>query len=378
MGKNNNINNFEIKIRGPLKQRILDDEILASGLEPNQVTEGENRVLFNWRDVNYIDFSTLLWALVFFDQLKRLGYKISILLPRFPDKGVEGDGGDDAERIWSLLWRWNFFEALKCIDHLSNIIPEDELEWLDKGKKKYKKGYIEEPDGNLQQAYSHNLLEITSFKIKQKALMIAEDSKEEINLYKEVWKKELIIRALMNWCGWSDIDARRFVSKIVFALLENAEEHSGGSWILSAFNVDEKNLILCFADNGEGIPDTLRSIFNYIKHDELKKRLENWSDAKLITYFTKADMIMDLVELVDSQLIRISTKGFLPTKGDQIGKGLYYCKDAILGYGGELRIRSGTACVEFDRNKERPTDDLVESNGTVFRVIIPRKVNRNE
>jgi hypothetical protein len=382
MKKNYKTTTYEIRIGRQLKQHILDTEILASGLELNQVAEGKNRVLFNLTDVVYIDFSTLIWALVFFDQLKRQGYEISILLPPNPDKDINEGIGNDAYRIWSLLWRWHFFEALECIDHPSNLIPEDELQWLEDGEKKYQKGYIEQLDGNLQQAYTHNLLEITSFKIKQQALTSVEDSKEEINLFKEVWKKELIIRALMNWCRWSDIEARRFVTKIVYALLENAEEHSGGSWVLSTFNVDSKNLLLSFADNGEGIPKTLRNIINRSDSDKLKNRLRDCSDADLLIYFTKADMIVDLVELEeikDSQLIRMSTEGILPTKGDYIGKGLYYCKQAILDYGGELRIRSGTACVVFtDGKEERPTDGLINSNGTVFRVIIPRKDYKNE
>ncbi len=92
--------------------------------------------------------------------------------------------------------------------------------------------------------------------------------------------------------------------------------------------------------------------------------------------FNKMGDSVDFNNMGDSDLIRMSTKGILPTKGKQIGKGLYYCKQTILDYGGELRIRSGRACVDFTYDgREEPKDQLIRSSGTTLRIIFPRKDN---
>jgi len=351
---------IEVKAGPELKQRLLDESLVQAGLTLKDRPTSKTRVVFDWSEVIFVDLATIVWSLVLFDQLKSQGYELLLRLPS-PEKH-----GSDPWRVWSFLWRWRFFEALKCIDHPANIVPENQISWLENGDSKYGVGHIEDPDGNIQQASTNRLLEITSFILKPDAFTTEEEARRVFDPYVELWKKKIIVQALMNWCRWSEEEALKFVIKIVAAVLENAGEHSGGTWVLSAFSVDKKNLLLGFADNGNGIPDALRAFID--QNDGLKGRLGDMSDAALIKYFTEPDMI------VDSELIRVSTKGVLPTREGRLGRGLYYCKQMILENDGELRIRSGSACVEFTPNgKETPSDELIRSCGTTLRVIIPRK-----
>ena len=351
---------IEVKAGHELKQRLLDESLLEAGLTLKDRPTSKIRVVFDWSDVIFVDLATIVWALVLFDQLKSQGYELLLRLPN-PEKI-----GSDPWRVWSFLWRWRFFEALKCIDHPANILPESQIGWLENGDSKYVVGHIKDQDGNILQASTNRLLEITSFLLKPNAFITDQKALCIFDPYVELWKKKIIIQALMNWCRWSEEEALKFVIKIVAAVLENAGEHSGGTWVLSAFSVDKKNLLLGFADNGNGIPDALRAFIE--RNVYLKERLGGMSDADLIKYFTQPELI------IDSELIRFSTKGVLPTREGRLGRGLYYCKQMILENGGELRIRSGSACVEFTPDgKETPSDGLIRSCGTTLRVIIPRK-----
>lgn len=336
-----------------IKQRELDkclkEQLVERGGVPSTL-----HIKFDWSKAQFADLATLIWFLVLLDQLKRQEYDISLRLPD-PKQNY---------RFWSFLLRWHFFEVLKCVDHPANILPGSQLCWLEMNPKYTTSSVIDE-DGNLQQALTLRLLEISSFKIKAdrtSELYVDED----FDPYIELWKKIIILQALGNWCGWSVQDAQKFVSKTVIEFLQNAKHHSSCSWVLSGFNVDNKNLMLAVSDNGNGIPEVLRNILG--QNTELKTKIQNMSDAQLIKYFTEPSMILD------SELIRLSTRGVISTQGEQPGRGLYYCKKLILEKGGELRIRSGSGCVVFSPDgREKSSDGLFKSAGTTIRVIIPRK-----
>jgi signal transduction histidine kinase len=210
-------------------------------------------------------------------------------------------------------------------------------------------------------------LEITSFQLKSDPDEPQGQASGVLDSYMEVWKKKIIVLALMNWCRWSEEEAKKFVSKTILEFLTNARDHSGGSWVLSGFNVDERHLMIAVGDNGRGIPDSLRAAFQ--RSPELRDRLHKLrSDADLIRYFTAPDMILD------SDLIRASTRDGLSSHHQRGGRGLYYCKEMVLAHDGELRIRSGEACVDFVSDQQEKTrDQLFKSTGTTVRVMLPRR-----
>ena len=120
--------------------------------------------------------------------------------------------------------------------------------------------------------------------------------------------------------------------------------------------LDAKNLTLVICDNGIGIPKVLRTAFK-----------QKGSDAELIKYFTEPDMILD------SRLIKISVEKGVTSKPEREGWGLYYLKSLVLSQGGELRIRSGGACVDFTESQTVDYDHMINSPGTMMRILAPLK-----
>ena len=85
----------------------------------------------------------------------------------------------------------------------------------------------------------------------------------------------------------------------------------------------------------------------------------------LIKFFTEPDMILD------SQYIELAVEKGARSKVGLKGLGLYYLKSVVLSQRGELRIRSGKACVDFTASKVEGHDNMLDSPGTMLRIIIP-------
>lgn len=177
---------------------------------------------------------------------------------------------------------------------------------------------------------------------------------------------KIILRALSNRCGWGIKKTKVFVDNVCGEGLRNTVMHARGSYSTIAMKTDKKYLIITLCDNGIGIPETLRESF---KISNRKNELAEESDVNLIKYFTEPEMI------IDSDWIKVSLKkGTTSKSGKRAGLGLYYMKSMVLSQGGRLRIRSGGACVDFLANgKSKDHDEMIESPGTMFRVLIPLK-----
>ena len=352
-----------INVGTNLKQHAFDQAIKHaihdSGVDIS-LPGGMVPVTLDWSNIEYVDLSTLIWAIILLEQLKSRGYRVSLNLPQ-PKQG------QNSERIWSFLNRWHFFDALKCVDHPSNLLSEDLMSYLALGQKmsRYGEKYITDEDGNLQPAIHEGLMAITNLSLRR------DDADQIINEerfvdFVEKWKHKIILRALMKWCGWNEDDATRFVTCIIYESMQNAVEHSDGTLVLTGFNVDNRHIVLCVADNGAGIPATLRTAF---KNNPLLCDKATLSDAQLIKHFADPEMILD------SEYIKIATVGGSSSKTAKAGMGLYYFKKMILEKGGQLRIRSGQACVEFTGSDSPSTDSLFNAPGTSLRVIFPRKTS---
>ena len=359
--KNNDIS-VNIKAGYYLKQRLLDDrikeELLACKLpaDISRLKGRKTKIVFDWSATYYYDLATILWCLIIFGQLKNQGCQLRLLLPNIEPYS------ENAYRVWSFLKKWKFFEALfDCVEHPANLLPDDQIRWLGLPPK-YHTALDTDEDGNVQQVDRSGLLSITDFTLKQQDDMIGAET-TEIGAYINLFKSNTIVNALKNLCGWEPKEAEIFIDKVVVECLRNASGHSTGNLILAAFNIDEKHMVFSVADNGIGIPDTLRSAF---KSNERFRNLVQKKDSDLIIYFTQRQMILD------SALIRLATRKGVTTTPERAGLGLYYCKEKILEKGGELRIRSGSACVEFSKKSgEKATDKLVKSACSGIRVLIP-------
>jgi hypothetical protein len=359
---------IDIKVGIDLKQRHFDkylkESLSASNLSNDISCLKQRKIIFDWSVTYYYDIGTLLWSLILFGQLKRQGCQLKLILPDIENSN-EADK-KKALRVWSFLKRWKFFEALNdCVDHPANMLIDEQIKWISTPSI-YGHAYRIDEDGNTQQVHRIGLLEIINFAIKRESNSVRSEDKEvKLIDYVNLCRSKIILKALSNLCGWSEDDAEKFVGKVIVECLRNASMHSTGNLILSAFNIDQKHMTFGIVDDGIGIPDTLRSAFR--DNSNFNKLVEK-KDSDLIIYFTQPEMILD------SKLIKLAVRPGVTTTPEHAGDGLYYCKKMVLEKGGELRIRSGNACVEFNNEVgEKPTDGLVKSSCTALRVLIPVK-----
>ncbi|MCX5819814.1 MAG: ATP-binding protein [Deltaproteobacteria bacterium] len=323
-------------------------------------------ITIDWSSSYYYDLGVLLLSLIFFHQLKKQECQISIKLP--------SPAQSNGLRVWRFLKTWKFFEALNlCVDHPANVFSDAEISVL-KDIPVYQSAHEIDRNGNIQQFFTGRLLEITNFLLKSdKESENISIKAQEVSTYINRWKNKVIALGIMNLCGWTSDDANSFVSQVIEEGLFNSLTHAAGTILLVAMNVDNKNLILTVADNGNGIPDTLRSAL--VHNPKLYALLEK-SDSELIKYYTTPDMILNTTpeKVLDSGLIKFSTQKGVSSDQTKSGLGLYYLKEFVTSRMGELRIRSGSGLVDFSKPEEKTEDELFRMNGTMLRIIVPRKL----
>lgn len=322
-------------------------------------------VTIDWSSSYYYDLGVLLLSLILFHQLKKQECKISIKLP----SPTQSNG----LRVWRFLKTWKFFEALNlCVDHPANVFSDADISLL-KDIPAYQSANEIDRDGNIQQFFTGRLLEITNFLLKSdKESENISIKAQEVSIYINRWKNKVIALGIRNLCGWTSDEADSFVSQVIGEGLFNSLTHAAGTILLVAMNVDNKNLILTVADNGNGIPDTLRSA---LAHNPKLNALIQKSDSELIKYYTTPDMILNTTPemILDSGLIKLSTRKGVSSDESKSGVGLYYLKEFVTSRQGELRIRSGSGLVDFTKAEEKTEDELFRMNGTMLRIIVPRK-----
>lgn len=290
-------------------------------------------IVFDLSKSYWHDLGTLLWLITLLYKLKRQGNELELIFPDTEDqKGTN---------LWDFLIRWHFFDALAdCVDEPANMLKPHQVPIMMKGSRYAIPLGRDEYD---QQTVLHTLkiLEITTLR-----------PGAQVSKYDD----KVIVSALSQKCGWDNLLTKMFMQRVVREGVANSALHSGGSFSNIAMRLDSKNLTLAISDDGIGIPEVLRKSFK-----------QRGSDADLIQYFTDPNMILD------SRLIKLSTEKGITSSPERKGLGLYYLKSLVLSQGGELRIRSGRACVDFTASKVDPYDNMLSSPGTMIRVQTPLK-----
>ncbi len=315
-------------------------------------------VNFDLARTRWHDLGTLLWFISLLNRLKQQGNEIQIRLP---------EPGDDsaAENLWHFLNRWRFFVALRqCVDDPVNILLSDQLPYT-KVPSKYSSAAMGVDEyGEETTLHTARILEITTItSSKTEALSGNSASEASIDLFLQKYHDQIILSALSGLCGWDHSETKQFIRQVVEEGMRNALFHGQGTFLAIAMRLDQRNLTLAICDNGVGIPAVLRAAFTQAGRGDISML----SDVELIKYFTEPDLILD------SRLIEISTRSGVTTKPTHRGVGLYYLKSLILEKRGRLRIRSGSAAVDFVNGEVMPSDRLLHSPGTLFRIITPLK-----
>jgi len=345
-----------ISVTGDLKQYTFEEQILSEFKKANLLYMDSARdefLEFDLRGSYWYDLGTLLWFVSLLHKLKKQGYSFEL---KFPEpKDTQG------KNLWDFLIRWRFFEALsECVADPVNLLEPEQVPHMGK-QSRYAIPIGVDEYGQEAFLHSSRILEITTIPYGDK------EPRDQTTLgsFLEKYNDKIIISALSQRCGWDYSLTKTFVQRVVSEGIHNSFLHSEGSFSNISMRLDAKNLTLAISDNGIGIPTVLRSALHEI--DSLKDLLEG-SDVDLIKYFTEPEMI-----LLDSRLIQFATKEGTSSKVGHKGVGLYYLKSIVLSQGGELRIRSGTACVDFTESKTEDHDNMLNSPGTMLRIITPLK-----
>lgn len=337
-----------------LKQFEFEDQLNKglNGAGFNEITDVQSRLcIFDLSQSFWHDLGTLLWLIALLHKLKKQGNDLQLIFPEPVDS--------KSRKIWDFLIRWRFFETLSlCVDDPINLLESHQLRHI-KSKSQYGYSIGKDESGEDTILFSSRILEMSTI-LQGKE----EDEENLLEPYMNRLTDKIIITALSRRCGWEKDDTVKFVKGVCGEGLRNSILHAMGSYSIVAMRMDNKYLTLTISDNGNGIPETLREAFSTHK---IKEELIDESDVTLIKYFTEPDMI------IDSQLIKLSVKKGITSKAEQRqGHGLYYLKSLVLDQGGQLRIRSGKACVDFKNEKESDDhDDMINSPGTMMRILIP-------
>lgn len=310
-------------------------------------------LIFDLSKSYWYDLGVLLWFISLLNRLKKQGNDIQLIFPEPDDsKGIN---------IWSFLIRWRFFETLSaCVDDPANLLLLSQVPYMS-GESKY--GFTKRTDPYGQESILHGfgILEITTVRREQPNL----EEESAVGTFLRKYADRIILLALSRLCGWELELVKTFIRRAIREGTYNGLLHSRGTFVNVSIRIDHRYLTLAIADNGVGIPTVLRDAFDA---PDFREKLLNQSDSDLIKYFTEPKM------LLDSRLIKLSVAGGVSSIGSRPGMGLYYLKSTVLKEGGELRIRSGRACVDFTSdNKVETWDDMLDSPGTMLRIRTPLK-----
>jgi hypothetical protein len=304
-------------------------------------------VILDFQHSFWFDLGVLLWLLPVLSRLRPQSNDIRFILPDPIDS--------KSRKLWGFLQRWRFFEVLRdCVDTLDAILLPKQLAQL-REPFIYAHASARDEDGSVSYVHTARLLEINAIGLGTASsgpdAMVA----EYLARFRD-WPLKIALRQL---CGWETDAADAFVRLVIDEAIRNSCLHATGTFAVIAMRVDGKFLTMAVADNGAGIPATLRSRYSH----DIKKTNR---DSALIKYFATPDFLLD-----DSRLIQFSTERGTSSSPEHRGVGLYYLKKHVARRGGELRVRSGRACVDFSGSAVA-RDDLLESTGTMIRVRVPR------
>jgi hypothetical protein len=333
-------------------EKSLKKALERCGAENIDAAEGRFFV-FDLSESYWHDLGALLWLITVLHRLKTKANDVQLIFP----EPIDTKG----EKLWDFLIRWQFFDALsRCVDEPANLLHPSQVAYM-KRESQYARASAKDEFGNDMVLHTLRLLEIATILVRSKDVDELEKQQGEFDKL----EGRIIIGALSHMCGWEPAATRTFMQRVIREGIHNSLLHADGSFVNLAIRIDEKNLTLAISDNGRGIPQVLRTAF---MTSGRHKHLASSSDVDLIKYFTDSDMILD------SKLIKFSTEEGTTSSPGRAGVGLYYLKSHVLREGGELRIRSGRACVDFTSNDEKEVDELLLSPGTMLRIQTPLRL----
>ena len=338
----------------PLKQTELEQSLnsamAACGF--SEIPQIRDRfMIFDLSRSYWHDLGASLWLITLLHKLKIQGNRLQLIFPEPSDTS--------GENLWGYLNRWRFFNLLAfCVDvEPSNLLSPSQVPYIGT-MFKYKYPLPLRVGGNETLVHNSKILEMKIFRFENEE----EGASEPFDQLLARCTDNVVAGALSFTCGWGLTQATKFVKEVLREGILNSSIHGRGTFSIAAMRFDKKNMTLAIADNGTGIPETLRTAY---RSPWIPAEIKEQEDSGLISYFA------DERYLIDSRWILLSVEKGTTSMPGRVGEGLYYLKSNVLAHGGELRIRSGKARVDFTVKGEEHMDALLSSPGTMIRAIIP-------
>lgn len=346
-----------LQASGFLKQKELDRALLGclAGADVEDLPDLCDRTIeIDLTEASWFDLGALLWTITVMSRLKSQGNTLILQLPN-------RDRSSTDENFWSFLQRWRFFDALAyCVDDPINLLPEQQHVYLNRDSR-YQRATSIDSHGEATELLTLGRVEIG-------ILSTGRDTAGAVDRQIAEFNEPQTRSSLRTLCDWSEDEVEDFVQILLPHALRNVT-HGRGDYAIVATRLDKKHLHVAVADNGDGIPSILRTALGEHLQDP------DAQDSALIQYFAGRELIEDTIRsIVDSDLVVASTTERVTSEPGRPGMGLYYLKDRVLAKGGELRIRSGRAEVDFARpTAPKLRDKLATSPGTTIRMLLPAR-----
>ena len=336
-----------------------------SKLKPEIDKGGFQSVNFNLAKVRLIDLGALLYLICILNFLKAKGLQVNITLPESKEEATEKDK-KAVEKVRDFLKRWRFDDALEeNVDMLQNLLPEHQQGYFESPLKHYKPRIETSPEGKIEPLISVRLMEITSLTEIDRKEGRKIVSREKIEEYVKRLNHYTIRPIVAEALDFSDANVEQFSKVLIREGLLNTEEHPNATISLISM-VREPSLsylVIAIVDNGEGIPDTIRNVY---ENDPDVKKVEIPSDADLIDY------------AFDSRLIEYATQPMTTSKSARPdpnrGMGLYYLKTLSVDFGGYMIVRAGDASAQFKKEGDeiKRSDRRVSKwRGNLIKIFLP-------
>lgn len=335
-------------------------------LEPHCRAKTSDTLVLDFSQVRVWDVSALLWLVIALHHYRQKGLQFLLRLPE-GRAGMPSKLRDDLDKSADFLRRWRFDNALANLDpQPEDLLVPEQRTYFSTGEplKFYAEQKVENPRSHLLESLiSRRLVNIRNLS-DPLAFGSTSISNTRITECIVAFQSERIGDILSVQCGVDKRNADLFSEHLLTEALLNVREHPRATigMISIAIMGNTRELILCVADNGDPIPETIYPVY---AQDPLKKLNLEGSDqlplgirADLIDYATQPGITRKTGE-----------------EAKDAGMGLTYIReDTVKTFKGKLTIISGNTMIKYDakRPDDRDCEEWEHSwRGNLLRIAIP-------
>ncbi|KJU86831.1 ATP-binding region, ATPase-like domain protein [Candidatus Magnetobacterium bavaricum] len=337
-----------------------------SVLEPYSKAQIDETLILDFSLVKVWDISALLWLTIALHHYRRVGLPFILRLPE-GKQDMSDKERDEYDKSADYLRRWKFYDALLNISMEPSelLVPEQHAFFSTGGPLRFYKDYKQPNESGLMEAFmSRRLFQI--WNLSDPKTYGATNMSQHISEHIQMFQSKGIGNILCTQCGIKKRDADLFADHLLTEALLNVCEHPNATIGLIAISImgKTKELVLCIADNGDSIPETIHPTYrdnnpdNEATNSQYNRDLSTKDKASLADYATQKN---------------VTRKSGDEAKG--AGMGLTYIKEDTLSvFKGKFRIITDQVSL---KHEGKDASSYVEEEwkhpwkGNLLRIAIP-------